>query len=142
VHVRNHLLLPLLQAFLLPLHTTAVAAPGAELWRPKPPLVPRLTPAKLRARSVPTRSRCMSAQLRSTPTCVPRLPPGATRIAPAASLHGLRPQSRRLATRGGSRPPDPLWPSPCRHPIRALALWSGLRTHCCAPRRGCQPASR
>ena len=30
-----------------------MAAPGAELWRPKPPLVPRLTPAKLRARSVP-----------------------------------------------------------------------------------------
>jgi hypothetical protein len=31
---------------------------------------------------------------------------------------------------------------PCRHPICALAPWSGLRAHCYAPRRGCQPASR
>jgi hypothetical protein len=95
------------------------------------------------SRTSPCRSHVwrLSSPLRSTPACVPRLPPGATRIAPAASLHGRRPQSRRLATRGGSRPPHPLRPSPCRHPIRALALWSGLRTHCCAPHRGCQPAS-
>jgi hypothetical protein len=61
---------------------------------------------------MPTRHRCMSSPLCSTPECVPRPPPGTTRVALAASLRGRRPRSRRLAARGGSRPPHPLRPSP------------------------------
>jgi hypothetical protein len=120
----------------LPVDPSSHGGPWCRALAPRAPARPSSEPLRSCARSMPTRHRCMSSPLRSTPACVPRLPPGATRVALAASLRGRRPRSRRLAA---TTSPAAF---PCRHPIRALAPWSGLRAHCYAPRRGCQPASR
>jgi hypothetical protein len=128
---------------LLPPQSRAAACSAPSWWlalRLAPPLAER--PA-CRRREISGHVRPTAPPLRKKSrtscspvcACVPRLPPGVTRIAPAASLRSQWPRSRWLAA---TTSPAAF---PCR-PIRALAPWSGLRAHCCAPRRGCHPASR